>query len=210
MPVADPTFDIETPLLSSHRAVIGVDEVGLGAVAGPVTVGMCVLTPTVTQFPHGLRDSKMLSAKKRAELEPLVVEWAPAWAVGHATADEINEHGITECLRTAAQRAYSDLLDQVDLEGAVVLLDGSNNWLKGSRIPHPVTVRPKADRDCVSVAAASVLAKVARDRLMSQFDAEHPGYGWASNKGYGAAAHYEGMRTLGLVEGLHRTAWIRL
>lgn len=210
MAVADPTLELEQSLFLTHPVVIGVDEVGLGAVAGPVTVGMCAITPAITSFPDGLRDSKMLSDKKRTQLEPVLIDWAPASAVGHATADEINSHGITECLRIAAQRAYASLADQLPLAGARLLLDGSNNWLAGSPIPHPVTVRPKADRDCAAVSAASVIAKVARDRIMTDYDAQHPGYAWASNKGYGAAAHYEGMRALGLVEGLHRTAWIRL
>ena len=211
MAVADPSNDVELELFSAGaRAVIGCDEVGRGAIAGPVGVGMTAMTPTHAPWPAGLRDSKMLSQKRREKLEPLTLEWAPLSAVGYADASEIDSTGITAALGLAGKRALIQLHEAgVNVMASVVLLDGSTDWLTGALTVAPrVHTRVKADRDCVSVAAASVVAKVHRDRLMIDADAEYPGYGWPSNKGYGSAAHFEAIRSLGATE-LHRHTWLR-
>jgi ribonuclease HII len=160
-------------------------------------------------FPEGLRDSKLLSEKRRDAIEPLILAWG-AGAVGYASAEEIDEHGITEMLGEAARRALLELRGAgVAVEQAVILLDGSQDWLS-PRLRSPLNVRTLvgADRACASVAAASVRAKVARDALMRDAHDAHPEYGWASNKGYGAAAHYSGIKAHGLTD-LHRHTWIK-
>ncbi|MFT2706481.1 ribonuclease HII [Clavibacter zhangzhiyongii] len=210
MPVADPTLDLERELLGGGAAfVIGCDEVGRGALAGPVAVGMAALGVGHLEFPAGLRDSKMLSEKRREALHPAVAGWVPHSAVGMASAEEVDSLGITACLGLAGRRALVELHHLgVPLLESVVLLDGSHDWLTPA-LAHPVPIRTrvKADRDCASVAAASVLAKVHRDRLMAAWHDESPEYGWAGNKGYGSPAHLEAIRVRG-ASAIHRRTWL--
>lgn len=205
----DPSLEVETRLLADAPVVIGMDEVGRGAIAGPVAVGAQVVTADLGSWPPGLRDSKLLTERRREAIEPLLNAWGIG-AVGFADAPEIDAFGITEMLGEAGFRALTQIADAgVDLRAAVILLDGAHDWLTpviGDGVR--VLTRVRADRECVSVAAASVRAKVARDRLMRAADATSPGYAWSSNKGYGSAAHYAGIRALGLTE-LHRHTWIR-
>ena len=206
----DPTLDVERELFASGASlIIGIDEVGRGAMAGPVMVGVCAVKPDVLDFPIGLRDSKLFSEKKRLSLFPEVQAWAPT-AVGEASAAEIDELGITACLGLAARRALILLHESgVSVGEATVLLDGSHDWLNpalSSKLP--VITRVKADQDCAVVSAASIVAKVTRDELMVNLDAQHPEYGWASNKGYGAAVHMEAIKTIGLTP-YHRASWVK-
>lgn len=206
----DPTLQIETELFAQgYSVVIGIDEVGRGAIAGPVAVGVHAIAAGERSFPEGLRDSKLLSEKKREALAPLVAAWGSG-AVGYGTAAEIDESGITAMLGQAARRALLELhAVGIDVNGAAIILDGSHDWLSPVlQAPLDVRTRVGADRGCASVAAASVRAKVARDALMREADERFPGYGWASNKGYGAKAHYDGIARLRLTE-LHRRSWIK-
>lgn len=210
MPVADPTLELEHELLGAGAAlVIGCDEVGRGALAGPVAVGMAALGLDAGAFPAGLRDSKMLSEKRREALHPRVSEWVRHSAVGMASAEEVDALGITACLGLAGRRALVELHHLgVPLLDSVVLLDGSHDWLTPALAhPVPVRLRVKADRDCASVAAASVLAKVHRDRLMVAWHEESPEYGWAGNKGYGSQAHLDAIRASGASR-IHRRTWL--
>jgi ribonuclease HII len=211
VPVSDPTFEVETALhASGARFVIGCDEVGRGAIAGPVAVGLALVDTTVGAHPLGLRDSKLLSEKRREALAPLAAEWALFSAVGLATADEVDSVGIIAALGLAGRRALNALHQAgAGVTDSVVLLDGSHDWLSPALArPVRVTTRVKADRDCASVAAASVVAKVHRDRLMIDADGVHPGYGWSGNKGYGSAAHFEAIGRLG-ASPLHRHTWLK-
>ncbi|MFF1829801.1 ribonuclease HII [Paenarthrobacter sp. NPDC058040] len=214
-----PTLDVERSFLASGaRLLAGVDEVGRGALAGPVSVGITV----VDLADHGplaeVRDSKLLRPDDRDRLEPLVREWAVASAVGHASAQEIDQIGIIAALRLAGTRAWFEILAG-GVTPDVVLLDGSHNWLSpevqaslfddapaSPACEAPVHTRVKADMSCLSVAAASVLAKVARDRIMVDLHAELPAYGWNENKGYATAAHREIIRLQG-PSAYHRTSW---
>ena len=174
MVVASPTLDFETQLHhGGARFVIGCDEVGRGAIAGPVAVGLCVVDVSVGAMPEGLRDSKLLSEKRREALAPLAASWALFSAVGLATAREVDEVGIIAALGLAGKRALVSLHEAgAALRDSVILLDGSHDWLTPAlQSPLRLTTRMKADRDCASVAAASVVAKVHRDRLM--IDATH-------------------------------------
>ena len=210
MAVADPTDLVEREYYSAGtRFVIGADEVGRGAVAGPVAVGMAVVAETCGEHPAGLRDSKMLSQKRREELEPLLRKWVLFGAVGMADAREVDELGITHCLGLAGKRALQSLHVQgADVAASVILLDGNQDWLNPVlSSPLDVRTRIKADRDCVSVAAASVLAKVHRDSMMIAQDAVTPGYGWSGNKGYGSGEHLDAIRELGMTD-FHRRSWL--
>lgn len=210
MTVADPTLEFESELHArGARFVIGCDEVGRGAIAGPVGVGLCVVDVSVGAHPAGLRDSKMLSEKRREELAPRAADWALYSAVGLATAEEVDTLGIMVSLGMAGKRALAQLHELgASITESVLLLDGSFDWLTPVlRTPLPVRTRVKADRDCASVAAASVVAKVHRDRLMIGYDAEYPGYGWSGNKGYGSAEHYAAIERQG-PSVLHRKTWL--
>ena len=210
MPRADPTLEIESLLhAGGARLVIGCDEVGRGAIAGPVAVGLCVVDVSVGVMPVGLRDSKLLSEKRREELAPLARTWSLFSAVGLATAAGVDEIGIIRSLGLAGKRALVSLHNAgAPVRDAVVLLDGSHDWLTPALVsPLPVTTRIKADRDCASVAAASVIAKVHRDRLMIDAHTATPGYGWASNKGYGSADHFAAIAEFGATD-FHRRTWL--
>ena len=212
-----PSLRVERELLRSGvRWLAAVDEVGRGSLAGPVSVGIVLIDASVRTAPTGLRDSKLLSPQARRALVPRLRRWAPAWAVGHAGADEIDRVGILRALRTAGERA----LAQLPLRPDHVLLDGSYDWL--SRPPPAlfeldgtvsaydldavVTTRVKADLTCASVAAASVLAKTTRDELMIELAAGHPAYGWEVNKGYASPEHRAALDRHGTCA-LHRRSW---
>ncbi len=210
-----PTLRLERALLrEGARLVIGMDEVGRGAIAGPVAVGLSVVDLGTRTAPEGLKDSKLLPELRREELQPKVARWSRHAAVGMASNERIESIGIIAALGLAATRALDAVREQgVDLTGAVVLLDGSHDWLtpallRASAPPLRVTMKVKADRSCAAVAGASVLAKVARDRLMIDRDAVHPGYVWTSNKGYASAEHYAGIQAHG-ASALHRWSWLK-
>ena len=211
MPVADPTLERESALhLEGHRFVIGCDEVGRGAIAGPVAVGLAVVDAGVGAFPVGLRDSKLLSEKRREALAPLTVVWAVHSAVGLASAAEVDDMGLSAALGLAGKRALGILhAGGAQILDSVILLDGAFDWLSPALAsPLDIRLQVKADRDCASVSAASVVAKVHRDRLMIEADAANPGYGWAGNKGYGSAGHYAAIAELG-PNAMHRHSWLR-
>lgn len=211
MAVSDPTLDVENEILErGAHFVIGCDEVGRGAIAGPVAVGMCAIDASIGAIPAGLRDSKMLSEKRREVLAPLAEAWAVFSAVGLASADEVDRFGITACLGLAGKRALAILHEAgAPVLDSVVLLDGHQDWLNPALTTKlAVQMRVKGDRDCASVAAASVIAKVYRDQIMIDADEREPGYGWNSNKGYGAATHFAAIERLGAAS-IHRLSWLK-
>jgi len=208
---AAPTLEIERELFASGApVVIGCDEVGRGAIAGVVAVGACAILPETDAPPERLRDSKLLSPARRAEVEPAVTAWASAVAVGEAGPDEIDAHGIVIALGLAARRALIALHEVgVDVGRSAVLLDGSHDWLTPAlSSPVRIVTRVKADRDCASVAAASVVAKQHRDALMIADHERWPVYGWSGNKGYGSAAHLAAVAEHG-PSPRHRVTWLR-
>lgn len=222
MPHPAPTLDVERELLATYGPrLAAVDEVGRGALAGPVTVGVAVVGACTDDPPPGLADSKLLTPVERDGLAGPVARWVVESAVGHASAAEVDSCGLTGALRVAAWRAFS-LLGSVD----VVLLDGSHDWLRapaqqplftqagpeladalsGVWLSCPVVTRVKADLSCASVAAASVLAKVARDEIMRTFDTEFPAYGFAQHKGYASSEHVAALASVGPCR-IHRSSW---
>ena len=210
-----PSLDFELALGRELgvRYLIGVDEVGRGAIAGPVAVGAALIDLRAARdWPAELRDSKLMSEKSRERNEPLVAAWVRASGIGMTPATRIESDGIVRALELAGGAAIGEVLaatDRAELigEGCAVLLDGSHNWLANSAYGLPVRTRTKADQDCVSVACASVLAKVARDRLMINLDGEHEGFGLAGNKGYAAAGHIARLREVGPTP-IHRHSWL--
>jgi ribonuclease HII len=192
-----------------HRGVAGMDEVGRGAWAGPLTVGVAVMAPNATKrtMPKWLRDSKQLSEARRESIFADVGDWCADWSVGHATPEECDHWGMTIALRLAAERALSGLRDAPE----ALLVDGPINLLRrvdGSPGAYGGAVRPVigGDARCASVAAASVLAKVVRDRLMRGESEHFPPYGFERNKGYPSPVHQTALRGYGL-SSIHRRSW---
>ena len=177
-----------------------IDEVGRGALAGPVTIGVVIVTAAIGRVPAGLRDSKLLTPAARVSLLSPIRRWAREHAVGHASPDEINTVGIIGGLRLAAVRALAALAP-----ADAILLDGNYNYLLGAT-EIPVHCRIKADLRCAGVSAASVLAKTERDALMIGHAGAHPEYHFAVNKGYATPDHIEALRRHG-PSALHRTSW---
>lgn len=182
--------------------IVGLDEVGRGPVAGPLTVGAIVLPPS-PRIP-GLNDSKQLSPEKRQELADVIKHVALAWAVDHTEPSDVDAHGMTACLRAA----FARVIKAVEAQGirvSTVLLDGNPLHVD----PREVNV-VKGDAVCASISAASIVAKVERDALMDQWALKYPAYGFEHNKGYASAEHIAAIKEHGLCP-LHRvsfcTAW---
>jgi ribonuclease HII len=194
-----------------------MDEVGRGAIAGPVAVGVALLDSlderVSANWPSNLKDSKLLSEKARNEILTPVQDWVSGYAVGMASANEIDTKGIVHALALSASRALDELLADAELrksiakDGAIIILDGSHNWLGAKASGIPVIVRTKADRDCVSVAAASVISKVERDNLMIELAKRYAEFGFEGHKGYASEAHIHAIRTIGPTD-VHRHTWL--
>ncbi len=172
------------------RPICGVDEVGRGPWAGPV-VAAAAIWPDEARIhvPAGLTDSKKLTAKRREAMVDTLKTHC-IWAIGEASVEEIDSLNILAATKLAMQRAVAGL----SVPPAFALVDGNQPPV----LPCPVQSVVKGDSRSLSIAAASVIAKVHRDKLMEQLHAEHPHYGWASNAGYGAKAHQDGLATHGV------------
>lgn len=195
-----PTRSIEKELWSEgHDIIVGIDEVGRGAWAGPLMVGAAVL-PRDTRV-NGVRDSKMLSEANREKLFDRIAGWCDHWAVGAASQAECDELGMADAQRLAARRAVEGL--GVLPDAAVV--DGKWNFLAGA-VPH-VEMRVKADMHCLSVAAASILAKVTRDRIMRELAESYPHWSFDTNKGYPCPVHKAALQGWG-PSAIHRRTWV--
>jgi ribonuclease HII len=210
MTVVEPRLTLERRLLKERALVIACDEVGRGALAGPVAVGAVAVDAARARkrVPRGLRDSKLVPEPKRAEVATRAADWVEFSAVGWASSVEIDEIGIMRALGLAAIRAIADLRAHgVVAEDAIVILDGNYDYISPAGAAS-LTVRPviKADRDCASAAAASVIAKVARDALMTGLHDDLPAYQWARNKGYASPEHRDAIRAHG-ISAHHRSSW---
>lgn len=210
MTVVAPRLTLERRMLGECELIISLDEVGRGALAGPVAVGAAVLDAARARkrVPEGLRDSKLVPEKRRADVAARAAAWVQSSAVGWASAAEIDQVGIMRALGLAASRAIQGVVDQgADAASALVLLDGNHDYVSALH-PSPLRVRTviKADRDCASVSAASVIAKVARDEYMTELHAKHPHYQWDRNKGYASLEHRAAIRAVGLSRH-HRSSW---
>lgn len=162
-----------------YQCIAGVDEVGMGCLAGPVVAAACVLN--LKEIPPGINDSKKLTAKKRSELEIQIKKSAVTWAIASASVEEIDTINIYHAAKLAMKRAVELLRVAPDF----LLIDGRGRI--ESKIPQLTVI--KGDQLSFSIGAASILAKVFRDGLMEEMDGKYPGYGFASHKGYGSASH---------------------
>lgn len=187
-----PDFSFETPLWErGFRYVAGIDEVGRGALAGPVAAAVLIFPPdlTISNQLIGMHDSKQMSPSRRTYWSKQLEHIAIAWGVGYAQVDEIDALGIVPATRLAAQRA----LDSLPFKPHHLLVD----FIELPEVDIPQTSLVKGDARSYSIAAASILAKTSRDRLCCELDHQHPGYGFARHKGYGTSAHLEALRLLG-------------
>ncbi len=181
---------------TGHAIVVGLDEVGRGAWAGPLTIG-AVVAPHDRRL-YKLRDSKQLTEAEREGLFDRIADWAEAWAVGHASFEECDELGMSAAQRLAARRALAGLR----LEPDAVILDGKWDFV-GHR---NTTMLVKADAKCLSVAAASILAKVTRDRMMREAAEHYPAFNFDNNKGYPCPKHRMALQGYGPTA-IHRRSW---
>ncbi len=174
------------------RCVAGVDEAGRGALAGPVAAGVVILPcdcPDLMDRLSGVRDSKEMTAEARSYWAVVVKETAVSWEVGFASAQEVDKLGIVPATRLAVRRAIDALTEQAEH----LLVD----YLTLPDIAIPQTALVKGDARSLTIAAASILAKTARDALMVEMNEKFPGYGWTRNKGYGTLAHRQALTVLG-------------
>jgi ribonuclease HII len=180
----EPTLDYESAL---SGPVAGIDEAGRGPWAGPVVAAAVILDPA--NIPTGLHDSKLLSAAKRNMLFPLILTHAQV-GVGEASVEEIDQHNIRQATHLAMQRALAAL----SLAPTSALVDGND----APKLPCHTQTVVKGDTLSLSIAAASIIAKVTRDRLMHALALQYAGYGWETNMGYGTAAHANAIEQLGV------------
>ncbi len=229
-----PTLEMEQAIAKEgYDVIVGFDEVGRGSLAGPVMVGAAAIWARdltgerALGVPAGVADSKMLTEHRREAIFDSLRDWCGAWAVGAATNNEIDEWGISYALGVTALRTLSEaerklgIGDDGTIDGRPVkvgaILDGPNDYITKALgtfdapdVPVAANVRTKvkADRHCATVAAAAVIAKVTRDRLMVELGerSEYIAYEWAKNKGYGSAAHRKAIAEYGPSD-LHRISW---
>ena len=181
--------------------ILGIDEVGRGPYAGPLVIGACILgdwqNSENAEWIEKLTDSKKLSAKRREELYVLIKEKALATATGWVSSAEIDEIGLSEALRLATRRAVEQI-QKTKVPFSEIIIDGTMNFLVGTKLEKYVSTLKKGDFLVKEISAASILAKVERDKYMAELDAVYPEYGFGKHVGYGTAAHQKAMEEFGL------------
>ena len=178
-------------------AILGIDEVGRGPLAGPLVVGAVILPEEKPDWVEELKDSKKLSVKKRESLNEIILKEAPAVGLGWVFAEELDNVGISEALRLATRRAVKSVQELHEAFSQIVI-DGKVNFLSLTPLEKYVTTVVKADNLIKEVSAASIVAKVARDHYMYELGLKYPGYGFEKNVGYGTAAHMKAINELGV------------
>ena len=195
-----PTRKIEQELWAEgYQSIVGIDEVGRGAWAGPLMVGAAILPREKRVL--GVRDSKMLTEPGREAIFDRIVDWCVAWAVGAVSQEECDEMGMADAQRLACRRA----IDGLGVTPDVAVSDGK--WDFVTPTVARVEMRVKADRDCLSVAAASILAKVVRDRQMRVLAESYPNWSFDTNKGYPCPVHKFALQGYG-PSAIHRRTWV--
>ena len=181
--------------------ILGIDEVGRGPYAGPLVIGACILgdwqNSENAEWIEKLTDSKKLSAKRREELYVLIKEKALATATGWVSSAEIDDIGLSEALRLATRRAVKQI-QKTKVPFSEIIIDGTMNFLVGTKLEKYVSTLKKGDFLVKEISAASILAKVERDKYMAELDAVYPEYGFGKHVGYGTAAHQKAMEEFGL------------
>lgn len=202
-------MDYETKFIEQDKTVIiGMDEAGYGAWAGPVVAGAVCLpltSPDISTTLRGIKDSKQMTRRQREDAYQRIRDIALGYGIGEASPDEIATLGLSAALSLAYSRAYQQCVDMLTDAAQVVLIDGKSAW---KTFPHEKTVEMerivKGDTLSLSIAAASVLAKVARDGVMYEMAEEFPQYGFERHVGYGTAAHRNALEQYGVLNGIHR------
>ncbi len=192
-------FDYEQQLWNQgYKLIAGVDEVGRGCFAGPVVTAAVIFAPD-TKLDFDLADSKLLSAKKRLELDSKIKEMAIGWAINVTEVPVINQIGIGK----STQQSFVDSIKALSQAPDFILIDAF--YIQGidKTIQKAIV---KGDQKCCSIAAASIIAKVFRDQLMDKLDGQYPGYGFGQHKGYGTKAHQQAIKKFGLSD-LHRSSF---
>ena len=176
---------------------MGIDEVGRGPLAGPLVVGAVILPDDKPEWVGELRDSKKLSAKKREKLSEIILAEAPATGLGWVSPMELDELGMTEALRVATKGAVKSV-QTLHAPFSQIIIDGKINFLGGTKLAKYVSTMVKADDLIKEVSAASIIAKVARDKYMAELSVRFPDYGFEKNAGYGTAAHMKAISEVGI------------
>lgn len=176
--------------------ILGIDEVGRGPWAGPLVIGAVILPEDKPAWVEELTDSKKLTAKKREALNEIILKEAPATGLGWVSSRELDEVGLGAALRLAARRAV-EAIQETHVPFQEIIIDGTVNFLAGTKLENYVTVLKKADFLIKEVSAASIIAKVARDRYMYSLAEKYPNYGFEKHVGYGTAAHRQALETYG-------------
>jgi ribonuclease HII len=198
-PLDRPTLDHERQLIhSGHALVAGIDEAGRGAWAGPVMAAAVILDPAEVSSLDGVNDSKRLSPRRRAALYQVIIDHCVAYGIGQGSVEEIDSIGILPATRLAMQRAVEILSPQPD----ALIIDA----VRLPQVNKPQAAFNFADAISLSVAAASILAKVTRDRLLIDLDAQYPVYGFARHKGYGTQIHRAALQSVGPCD-IHRKSF---
>ncbi len=195
-----PNLKEEKSLISQgYKYVIGIDEVGRGAWAGPLVVGAVILPRNKRLYK--IRDSKLLTREKREQLFPKITNWVSGWAVGEVSSFEIDKLGLSKSIQLAAQRAIFNLRINIDF----VLIDGNWNYLKDIYPKNFRTIK-SGDSLCLSIATASILAKFIRDRKLTELHSLYPNYNFKNNKGYPTKEHINNLSQFGPCE-IHRQSY---
>jgi len=195
--VISPTFTEEKKFWQQgYQHIAGIDEAGCGCWAGPLVCGVVILPPEFRKL--GIRDSKQLTSKRREEFYDIIKNNASAWSVGQASEKEIDDLGLVKAKNKAVQRAISTL----NLKPEYLLMD--NNIDQPPEIPASSFI--KGDANIISIACASIKAKVTRDNIITELDKDYPGYGFAKNKGYGTKEHQEALQKHGVCA-IHRKSY---
>ncbi|MBW4061597.1 ribonuclease HII [Candidatus Saccharibacteria bacterium] len=198
-----PTWDLVTAYADAGRPIIGIDEVGRGAWAGPVVAGAVILRPGL--IIDGLNDSKLVPAKRRLELDVQIRAQAVAYGLGWVWPAEVDEFGLSWAVAESGRRAITGITKSGFSLAAppIIILDGKWNYLAPT---HDAVAIVKADSLVPPVAAGSIIAKVARDTYMAEAEKTHPGYGFAAHVGYGTVAHRQALASHGPTP-IHRLSY---
>ena len=203
-------FTHEKPHWNEQRIVIGIDEVGRGCLAGPVYVaGVCFAPDSLRKVLNkGIHDSKKVTALRRSKLSPFIMKHALGYHIASSTVEEINEFGIVGAIQRASYKIVSELLKTLSPAPVVVFTDTHPLPMLNTLSIHSQVAIPQGDGKSISIAAASIIAKVARDAHMVELHDQYPGYDWCTNKGYATKKHISGIKTNGICP-LHRSLFVR-
>lgn len=178
-------------------AILGIDEVGRGPLAGPLVVGAVILPDELPSWVEELKDSKKLTFNKRAKLSEIILEEAVATGLGFVSPFELDEFGMVPALKLATRRAINEMREN-GARCSKIIIDGNINFLAGTKLENITTTLIKGDALVKEISAASIIAKVARDNYMIELGEAYPGYGFEKHMGYGTKAHIDAINQLGL------------